>query len=100
MQDLVFGRFFTDRSAPTTEQITKEFKATKKGKSQLQIDCGQNTEDLNVLVTNLANPHNPNEQSYLKSADFRCFKPPEEPGSFSIQAITSKGIIRTTYPKE
>lgn len=99
MQDVVFGRFFTERTAPTTEQITKEMKITEKGKAKMQIDCGQDTEDLNVVVDHLENPNRPGDLSYLKTVDFRCFQPPVEPGHYNIQAITPRGVVRSTFPE-
>jgi len=99
IQDINFGRLFTERTAPTTEAITKEMKITEKGKAKFQIDCGQDTEDLNVVVGHLENPDRPGEPSYLKTVDFRCRMPPVEPGHYNIQAITPRGIVRSTFPE-
>ncbi len=51
VQNMVFGRFFSDLTAPTTQVATKEGMVTKKGKAKLQFDCGEGTEELFIGIS-------------------------------------------------
>lgn len=97
VQDLVWGRFFTASTAPTTVEKTKQITITQKGKANLRFDCGQDTADLNVLVTNLENPVNPKVPGYKKAVDLRCFKPPEQPGTWDLHVHTPTGAIHSLF---
>jgi hypothetical protein len=101
IQDMVWGRFFTKTTAPTTiETITGLAKAEQKEKPYFQFDCGQGTSDIYALVTEFENPENKNYKWYKKAVDLRCFKPPEPPSPAEIFASSSRGSIHSTFPKE
>jgi len=100
IQDMVWGRFFTASTAPTTVEKTKHVTITTKGKANLRFDCGQDTADLNVLVTNLENPVNQKQPWYKKAVDLRCFKPPEQPGTWDIHVHTPTGSIHSLFQED
>lgn len=85
IQNMVFGRFFSDLTSPTTQVATKEGMVTKKGKARLQFDCGEGTEELFIGVSKSADG--------LKNMDIACFKPPEEMKGADIQVFTPKGMM-------
>lgn len=85
VQDMVFGRAFTDLTAPTERVVTKEGVVQKKGKARFQFDCGEGTEELFVRVAD--------SEGDLKNMDIRCFEPPVEMMAADIQVITPRGAI-------
>jgi hypothetical protein len=100
IQDIVYGRFFTASTAPVTVEKTQQATITKKEKATLRFDCGQDTTDLNVLVTNLESPVTSQHPWYKKAVDLRCFKQPEQPGTWDMHVYTSKGSIHSLFQKD
>ncbi len=87
IQDVKYGRIFTDLTAPSSyDGIT-----TIKDTASLRFDCGYNTNDIFAEVDTIGND--------LKSLDLSCYHPPKKPETGNIFALTPKGMIGVIYPK-
>ena len=99
MDDIVWGRLFTEKTAPDEFVKTDEYTVKSKAHPRFQFDCGQDTHDLNVRITH-APPTSPfMKKHYLKYLDMACKHPPKGPGNYvGVLTKSKKGVAGVFYP--
>jgi hypothetical protein len=99
MDDIVFGRLFSDKIAPQDIMKTKEYTIKAKKGTRFQFDCGQNTHDLYVRVEHAPPPTPFMEKHYLKYLDMACKHPPKGIGGYAgVISQSEKGIAGSFAP--
>jgi hypothetical protein len=99
MDDIVFGRLFTDKTAPEEFVKTDEYAIKAKRGPRFQFDCGQDTSDLNVKIEHAPPPTPYMKRHYLKYLDMACGHPPKGVESFGgIVTKSDKGIAGAFFP--
>lgn len=99
MDDIIFGRMFTETTAPEELVKTKEYTIKSKRGPRFQFDCGQDTSDLNIKVEHLPPPTPFMKRHYLKSLDMACGHPPKGVEGFAgVVTKSDKGIAGTFFP--
>lgn len=91
MDNMVFGRIFTDNSSFKEVMKTDYYTLESSRGASLQFDCGYGTSDLNVNVT-------PSVKNF-KNLDMACKIRPSGASSGGIMAVSPKGFV-ATYPKK